>query len=151
MALSVLSITDSQYVILSCGHFPANTGTVFSSARKLAAAPAFIMDNVKGENVLTLQAKAGFKILDASFFACGGMAVNADFLSAFTCWPGYSVFIKQGKTIIGMEKVESISDIKDNAILLNNVEYPAAVIPLPYTGDGDAPVCIVMSAKPCKK
>ncbi len=149
MAFSILSVTDSQYVILSCGHFPANTGTVFSAARSLGATPAFIMDNVKGQSVLTLQAKARFTILDtAVFFACGGLTVGKDFLSRLVCWPGYSILLKQGKTVIGMEKVESISDIKDGSVLLNNTAYPAASITLPYAGEGDAPSLIVISNTP---
>ncbi len=149
MAFSILSITDSQYVILSCGHFPANTGTIFSAARSLGATPAFIMDNVKGESVLTLQAKARFTILDtAVFFACGGLTVGKDFLSRLAVWPGYSLLVKQGKTVIGMEKVESISDVKDGSVLLNNVAYPAASIALPYAGEGDAPALILISNKP---
>jgi hypothetical protein len=151
MALSVLSITDSQYVILSCGHFPANTGTVFSVARNLAAAPAFVMDNVKGENVLTLQAKARFTILDtAVFFACGGIAVGRDFCAGLACWPGYSVLVKKGAMVIGMDNVESISEVKGDTILLNNRAYPAASIPLPYAGEGDAPALLVVSNKPLR-
>jgi hypothetical protein len=150
MALSILSITDSQYVLLSCGHFPANAGSAFESARMLGDKPAFIMDNVKGEAVLTLQSKAPFKILNAVFFACGGMAVGKDFLARLSCWPGYSILIKQGTTVLGREKVETISDVKDSTILLNNVRYPAASISLPYAGEGDAPLCIVMSNRPCQ-
>ncbi len=152
MALSILSITDSQYVILSCGHFPANTGTVFVAARKLGALPAFIVDNVKGENVLTLQAKARFAILDtAVFFACGGIAVEKDLLPRLSCWPGYSVFVKKGATVIGKDSVESISDVRGDTILVNNKVYPAASIPLPYAGDGDAPMLIVVSTKPIQR
>jgi hypothetical protein len=152
MALSILSITDSQYVILSCGHFPANTGTVFSAARSLGATPAFIADNVKGETVLTLQAKARFTILDtAVFYACGGLTVGKDFLARLVCWPGYSILVKKGATVIGMERVESISEVKDNTILLNNTAYPAVSISLPYAGDGDPPALIVVSNKPCAR
>jgi hypothetical protein len=150
MALSILSITDSQYILLSCGHFPANAGSAFESARMLGDKPAFIMDNVKGETVLTLQSKARFKILDAVFYACGGTIAGKDFLARLTCWPGYSILIKQGATVLGMEKVESISDIKDSTILLNNARYPAASIVLPFAGTGDAPLCIIMSDKPCQ-
>ncbi|HUI92773.1 MAG TPA: hypothetical protein VLX68_11050 [Chitinivibrionales bacterium] len=150
MGLSILSITDSQYVILSCGHFPANAGSMFTSGSLLGDKPAFVMDNVKGETVLTLQSKSPFKILNAVFYVCGGMAVGKDFLARLSCWPGYSILVKQGTTVLGMEKVESISDVKDSTILLNNVRYPAASIGLPYAGAGDAPVCIVMSNRPCQ-
>jgi hypothetical protein len=149
MALSILSITDSQYAILSCGHFPANAGSAFEAARLLGDKPAFIMDNVKGEAMLTLQSKVQFKILDAVFYACGGMAAGKELLARLTCWPGYSILIKQGTTVLGLEKVESISDIKDSTILLNNVRYPAASIVLPFAGTGDAPQCIIMSTRPC--
>jgi hypothetical protein len=150
MALSVLSITDAQSLLLSCGHFPANAGSTFESARKLGDKPAFIMDNIKGESALTMQSKVRFTILDAVFFACGGVAVGKDFLARITCWPGYTLLIKQGKTITGREKVESISDVKDNTILLNNTKYPAATISLPFVGEGDAPLLLIISTKPAK-
>jgi hypothetical protein len=150
MALPLLSITDSQHVLLSCGQFAASTGTVSAAAAALGEKPAFIMDNVKGETVLTVQAKTRFKILDAAFFACGGTTVGREFLSSLACGAGYAVFIKQGKAIIGMDNVESISDIRDNTMLLNNKEYPAAAITLPYIGEGDAPVLIIISNTPLK-
>ncbi len=149
MGFSVLSVIDSQYVILSCGHFPANAGTVFSAARSLGAVPAFIMDNVMGQSVLTVQAKVRFTIIDtAVFFACGGITADKDFISKLACWPGYSLLIKQGTTIVGSEKIESISDVNNGAILINNKSYPAAVIPLPFVGPGDQPTLIVVSNKP---
>jgi hypothetical protein len=150
MALTTLSVTDSHYVLLSCGHFPANAGTVFEAARLLGEKPAFIMDNVKGQTMLTLQAKSRFKILDSVFFACGGLIADSGFLSKFTCWPGYSIFITQGKSIIGREHVESISGIINNTILLNNVTYPATAITLPFDGTGEAPVLTIICNKPCQ-
>jgi hypothetical protein len=151
MAFSVLTVTDSQYIVLSCGHFPANTGAAFPSARGFSAAPSFVMDNVKGENVLTVQAKARFTILDtAIFFAFGGLAAGKEFCSGLCCWPGYSVLVKKGSAVSGLDKVESISEVKGDTIVLNNVTYPAASISLPWTGEGDPPVLLIVSQKPLR-
>jgi hypothetical protein len=145
MALSVLSIVNSSDTVLSCGQFPASAGGPSRSAGLLGASASFVMDNVKGPPVLTLQVKARFAILDSVFFAIGGVIVDDDFCSRFSLPQGYRLACKQGGTVICAQHVESISDVKDGAIVLNNVSHPAVSIPLPYVGGGVAPCLIIVS------
>ena len=151
MALSLLSIVNSRDTILSCGQFPASAGGPSAVAGSLGDSAAFAMDNLKGVMVLTLQAKTRFTILDSVFFAIGGVVVDQNFCSRFSLPQGYRLLCKQGGTVIGApggQHVESISDVKDNVIVLNNASYPAISIVLPYVGSGSAPCLIVIADKP---
>jgi hypothetical protein len=148
MALSALSIVNSRDTILSCGQFPANTGGPSPVAGILGSSAAFVIDNVKGSTVLTLQAKERFAILDSVFYAIGGVIVDANFCSRFSLPRGYRLLCKQGAAVIGMERVESISDVKDNMIVLNNVSYPAVSIVLPFAGSGPPPSLIIIPDAP---
>lgn len=148
MALSVLSIVNSRDTILSCGQFPASAGGPSPVAGLLGSSAAFVMDNVKGPTVLTLQAKERFAILDSVFYAIGGLIVDANFCSRFSLPQGYRLLCKQGAAVIGLEHVESISDVKDNMIALNNVSYPAVSIALPFSGSGSPPSLIIIPDKP---
>jgi len=93
---------------------------------------------------LTIQAKKGFKIMDIPFFVLGGMKIDEKFLSSLTPYPKVSVLLKRGGEYSGRADIHSISDVKDNTILINDKEYLAAEIALPYSGDGDKPVLIVV-------
>ena len=150
MALSILSIVNSRDTVLSCGQFPASAGGPSPVAGILVDSTAFVMDNVKGVTVLTLQTKVRFAILDSVFFAIGGFVVDENFCSRFSLPQGYRLLCKYGGTVIGAlggQHVESISDIKDNAIVLNNISYPAVSIPLPYAGSGSAPCLVIFGEK----
>lgn len=148
MALSLLSLVNSRDTLLSCGHFPASAGGPAPGARLPDDTPAFVSDNVRGTTVLTLLARARFTILDTVFFATGGVIVDENFCARFSIPGGYRLLCKQGGSVIGMQHVESISDIKDNVIVLNNKSYPAVSVPLPYTGSGAAPELVIMVEKP---
>jgi hypothetical protein len=148
MALSMLSIVNNHDTILSCGQFPASAGGPSSAAALPDSAFCFVMDNVKGRAVLTLQSRARFTILDAAFYAIGGVVVDDKFCAALVLPPGYRLFCKQGGAVIGMENVESISDVKDNAIVINNKTYPAVALSLPYAGVGNRPCFVIISDSP---
>jgi hypothetical protein len=148
MALSLLSIVNSRDTVLSCGQFPASAGGPSPVARQLGDSAAFVMDNVTGASGLTLQAKARFTILDSVFFAIGGILVDQNFCSRFSLPQGYRLVCKQGGTVIGMPHVESISEVKDDMIVLNNASYPAVSIALPFAGSGPAPCLIIIPDKP---
>jgi hypothetical protein len=154
MGLSMLEIADSQHVLLSCGQFPANAGT--STADKEALLNdkgVFIEDNVKGQKVLTLQANIRFKILDNSFYCTGGLVVDENFVSLMSPGNRFRLLLKQGQKVMGMDNIESISDVKDSTIIINNKTYQAMSFALPFTGQGDAPSCILINenALPDKK
>jgi hypothetical protein len=154
MGLSMLEIADSQHVLLSCGQFPANVGT--SAADKEALLNdkgVFVEDNVKGQKVLTLQANIRFKILDAGFYCSGGFVVDENFVSRMSPGNGFRLLLKQGQRVMGMDNVESISEVMDSAIIVNNKTYQAMSFALPFVGPGDAPSCILINehALPDKK
>lgn len=154
MGLSVLEIADSQHVLLSCGQFSANAGT--SAADKEALLNdkgVFVQDNIKGQKVLTLQANIRFKILDAGFYCTGGLIVDENFVSRMSPGNGFRLLLKQGQKVMGMDTVESISDVKDSTIIINNKTYQAMLFSLPFAGQGDAPFCILINenALPDKK
>jgi hypothetical protein len=149
MGLSVLSLVNSRDTLLSCGQFPASAGGPAPVLALRDNAPCFVMDNVKGTPaVLTLQAQARFTILDSVFFATGGVIVDDNFCSSFSLPQGYSLLCKQGGTVTGMKHVESISDVKDNMIVLNNAPHPAVSVPLPYAGAGEPPFLVIFADKP---
>ena len=145
MALSLLSVVNNRDTILSCGQFPASAGGPSQVAGLLADTPSFIMDNVKGVSELTMQVKARFTILDSVFFALGGVIVDDAFCGAFSLPPGDRLLCKQGGLVIGMPDVQSISDVKDDAIVVNNKTYPAVSIALPFSGVGVAPSLIIVA------
>jgi hypothetical protein len=150
MALSMLSIVNSRDTVLSCGQFPASAGGPSPVAGRLGDSAAFVMDGVKGVTVLTLQMKVRFTILDSVFFAIGGVIVDENFCTRFSLPQGYRLLCKQGGTVIGMQHVESISDVKDNMIVLNNASYPALSFALPFAGNGSAPCLVITPDKPLK-
>ena len=154
MGLSMLEIADSQHVLLSCGQFPANAGTSVADKETLLNDKGiYVDDNVKGQKVLTLQANIRFKILDAVFYCTGGLVVDENFVSLMSPGNRFRLLLKQGQRVMGMENVESISDVKDSAIIINNKTYQAMSFALPFAGQGDAPSCILINenALPDKK
>lgn len=149
MGFSVLTIIDSASLILSSGDFPASTGnSVAKKAALLADQPKFIIDHIMGKDVVTLQAKKAVRIVDSiPFYALGGIAIDEAVLSGLSPREGVTVLLKQGSTITGMPGIKTITAIKDNKIVINDTEYGASQINLPFIGDGEPPVLIVI-AKP---
>lgn len=143
MGFSLLSIINNRDTLLSCGQFPASVGGPAPEYRSLAEKAAFILDNVKGQQVLTLQAQAKFTILDTVLFANGGVVADDAFMARFTVPAGYKILLKQGGTIIGIGGISAISEVKDNAVVINNKTYPAIAINLPFAGGGTPPAFII--------
>lgn len=149
MGFSLLSLVNNRDTLLSCGQFSASVGGPAPEYRLLAGKAAFILDNVKGQQVLTLQAQTKFTILDTVFFATGGVIVDDGFMARFSLPAGYKLLCKQGGTIIGMQGIGSISEVKDNSVVVNNKTYPAVAITLPFAGGGAPPIFIMYcEAKP---
>jgi hypothetical protein len=107
----------------------------------------FIVDNVKGQKTLTLQAKVRFKILDSLFYCIGGCIVDDAFISQLSPGNGFRLVLKQGDKIFGMNNSPLISDIKDSTVVINGTVYPAVSISLPGLGQGEAPVLILINEK----
>lgn len=148
MGFSLLEITDSAFSILSCGHFPASAGNSDTiKASLIGKSPLILDDNIMGSNVLTLQTGKRFAIAGMTFYAIGGIEVNSVFLNGLSPRSGVKVLLKRGKEILGMDNIRSISEIKDNKIIINDKEYLAVQMSLPYTGEGDQPILITLIEK----
>lgn len=148
MGFSVLTIIDSASIILSSGDFAASVGnSAVEKAALLDAEPKVIIDQVMGKNVVTLQARKSIKIVDGiPFSAIGGVVIDDDFLARLSVRRGVTTILKQGNTVIGMNGVRTISEIKDNRIVIDNKEYGACRIDLPFAGTdaGGVPELIVI-------
>ncbi|MBD3345578.1 MAG: hypothetical protein GF401_11000 [Chitinivibrionales bacterium] len=152
MGLEILEITDSLFVLISSGHFPASAGnSIAEKITLLESDPAFIMDNILGEEALTLQAKTRFSIAELPFYVAGGLIVDQGFLSMLVPSSNSFVLLKWEDEIIGGEKlgkIESISEIEDNKIIVNNRTFLADTLSLQFSGENASPVLLVLAEEP---
>lgn len=147
MGFSLLEITDSAHMLLSCAEFPASTGTkVSEKAALLSERGRFIYDNVKGQKVLTLQAQIRFKILDTLFYCIGGRIIDDAFVSQLSPGNGFRLVLK-GERLMGLNAPQTISNIKDSSVVINATVYPATSISLPFTGEGESPMLLLIDEK----
>ncbi len=131
MGFSVLDIVDSSMIVVSSGAFIASAGgNVTESFSALGKKPGFYKDKIKGETVLTFQAKRSFRIADIPFYVSGGCRVDKTFLEMLAPDDNCGIFIKVGDEIVGNDTIRTVSDLKDHKIIINDKEYDAAVIPL---------------------
>jgi hypothetical protein len=145
MGFSLLEITDSAFVILSSGHFPASAGNRISEkSAQLGSDPVVLDDDVMGSTKLTMQSKVLFNISEIPFWAIGGLIIDEDYLSALSPREGVTVILKRGSEYLGKSGIRSISEVKDYKILINDKDYYAAQISLPYVSDDKVPVLIVV-------
>ncbi len=143
MDFAVLEITDSLLNILSSGHFAANAGNSAVEKAALSKEPTCYDDNILGQLRLTLQSKVRFDISDIPFFVMGGLELNEAFLKSLAPNENISILLKRGKQYSGVSDINSISEVNNNHIIINDKEYWAAELQLPYTGSGDKPSLIV--------
>ena len=121
MGLSFLEIVDSEYKILSSGHFPASTGNISNKKKNMTDnTMTFLYDNIKGTEVLSLQLKIPFFCSDVILYCIGGIAADSDFISQIRPYKGIQILLKQENSILGMDNIETISDIEDNRIIIND-------------------------------
>lgn len=146
MGFSVLTVLDSASIILSSGDFSASTGnSALKKASLLSEEPTFIVDQIMGKSVLTLQAKKAIKIVDSiPLFVLGGIVIDEGVLARLSPCQGVTVLLKQGSAITGMAGVRTITGVLDNKIVINDKTYGAFQVDLPFAGEGDRPVLIVI-------
>jgi len=143
MDFSVLEITDAEFNILSSGHFVANAGNSVTEKERLTSKPTCFDDNIMGQQRLTLQSRERFTISEIPFFVLGGVEVDEKFLRSLTPNSDVSVLLKRGKQYWGKADISSISEVNNDRILINDKEYWAAEIKLPYIGTDEAPSLII--------
>jgi hypothetical protein len=133
MGFSVLKIADSDYLIVSSGHFPASSGNeVKNQINSYQNSPAVGNETIVDRTVLTYQIKKEFKISDYKLYAVGGIQINDSFFKRLTPWNKVTVFMKRGNEYEGMD-VKTISELKDGKMIINDKEYFATMIPLAST------------------
>jgi hypothetical protein len=149
---SLLEVADSAATLVSCGHFPAATGTSASDKIALLDTQAvFLMDHIKGEPVLTRQARTEGTIADAARFDCmGGYIVDSSFVAGLAPREGVRLLFQHDGVSIGFDSVETMSEIDDNRMIVNDTTYLATSIDLPYRGEGEPPRLILLMNEPAE-
>jgi len=149
MGLSILQIVDSQETILSSGHFPASAGN--SLEEKLGSMtknPSFLYENIGSESKLTLQSRVSFAIEGLPLEAVGGLRVDNRFLLSLCPLKESILLLKTGTSYAGSITVNSISEVKDRTIIVNDKAYMVDSIALPFSGEGAPPNLLVLVEKP---
>lgn len=132
MGFSALEIADKSAHILSCGHFPARSGSdCREKATALNATPELYTENIMGTAVLTLQAKSNFSIANIPFSVMGGVTLNRALLQRLAPRTDVTLLLKNGESYIGMDDIHAISAITNNTIIINDKKYLATSIMLP--------------------
>lgn len=131
MGFSLLEVVDSAGTIISSGHFPASRGNrIREKLVQLSDEPKIAEDNAAGERKLTLQARASFRVADSIvLYALGGTIVDEKFLEDLSPLPEVKVLLRRGDAVMGMQ-VTTISEVKDDEVIINDRRYPALVIPV---------------------
>jgi hypothetical protein len=149
MGFSFLDIIDANATILSSGHFPAYAGSRNEKKKTMRDSVATVMvENSKGTDVLTLQVRIPFTCAGTILSAIGGIVIDSSFVATLIPYDGVLVVIKKGNTVTGMPSVESMSELKDNHLIINNQSWLAAQLPLPWSGETEQPALIVLLEEP---
>lgn len=147
MGFSALKIADSDYLIISSGHFPASSGNeIKKQISEYKNAPAVGNETIVDHTVLMYQIKKEFRISDYKLYALGGIEINESFFKKLTPWSKVSVFMKRGNTYEGID-VKTISELKDGKIIINDKEYFATIVPLASSDNGTETSLIVTLEK----
>jgi hypothetical protein len=150
MGLSFLEIVTDSGIIISSGHFPASAGS--KSLKQLLGEDAIlcITDDIKGKKVLSLQGRIRFVCSGVPLYCIGGISVDEDFINEVKPLRNTDVFLKQGNEILGIDTLRTISDIRENSIMINDKTRLAASISLPWAGQGEQPSLIILQHEPYK-
>jgi len=129
MGFDLLSITDPEGLILSCGHFPGAAGTRLT--RMPPSADYLPMrDQIDGRDALTLQARSTFSVSGISLCAIGGITLDRTFFAALAPSPEISLIVRSGDELFGMDNVSTISEFRDGRIYIDNTPWLAAPVDL---------------------
>lgn len=149
MGLSFLEITDAGYKILSSGHFPASAGnSVLNKSNLPDSIVIFMRDKIKGKDVLSLQVKIPFSCAGVLLYCIGGIIVDSGFITQIKPREGVTMLLKQGNEILGMENIETMSEIQDNSIIINDKAWLATTFSLSWMGEGEGPEFIILMEEP---
>ncbi len=149
MGFSFLEITDADYRILSSGHFPASAGNSAKRKKDLPEQSAsFIQDNIKGTEVLSLQVKIPFSCTGAALYAFGGISADSVLIAGLRPHDGVKILLEHEGGVLGMDGVETMSEIKDNTIFINDKSWLASSLCLSQADEGNRLTLILLMEKP---
>ncbi len=149
MGFSFLEITDADYKILSSGNFPASAGNIAIAKKEMPDSTlVWIDDNIKSKKSLSVQIKIPFSCEGMKLFCVGGIGVDQDFISLLKPHENITVILKQGNNIIGIEDVESMSEIKENRIVINDKTWLAFSKSLFWIGETCEPELYILIKEP---
>ncbi len=149
MGLSFLEITDENFRILSSGHFPAGAGSQALTKKDMPEnKPVWMVENSKGNKVLSLQIKIPFSCEGVHLFCVGGILVDDSFLNTIRPFEECLLILKQGNEIRGFDSIQKMSEIKENKIIINDKPWLAASFTLPWVGQEDEPELILLLDEP---
>jgi hypothetical protein len=149
MGLSVLDLIDEKKRVISSGHFPARAGNpAGDNVALLDKKGLFVMDNIRGSDALTFQAKAAFTCSDVPVYAVGGFIVDSAYLADLTPRRELELILKRGNEVIGRHDVKSMSAITDNIIIVNDRRWLATSIPLPTPTGSPATELLLLAPEP---
>ncbi len=150
MDFSVLEITTSGGLVLSSGHFPGQAGNLTDEQISiLDTTAAFTVDNIRGRDMLTFQRRVGFDAVGSGFHCTGGLVVDSSFLAMIRPRKDVHVLIQYAGEVIGMD-IQSMSEIEDNAIIINDTPYLATRLTMPTGGTIEPIKLIVLMDEPQK-
>lgn len=149
MGFSFLEITDAEYKILSSGHFPASAGNIALAKKEMPDSTLiWIEDNIKGTSLLSIQIKIPFSCEGMKLFCIGGISVDQDFISVLKPYENSTVLLKQGSDILGMDEIETMSEIKEDRIVINDKTWLALSKSLLWVGATDEPELYILIEEP---
>ncbi len=145
MGLDLLEITDAGNTVLSSGHFSAGAGATSEVTIEALGAEesAFLRQYLRGDSVLTFQARVRFECAGVPFYATGGYTVDEGFLDRISPAGSARLLLNHENTIIGMSGIETISEIQDGKMIINDISYLASEVPFPDNVEG-GPVNLVL-------
>lgn len=126
MGLSFLEITDSNFIILSSGQLPASTGNISTNKKNLVNEKLYgVFENLKGNEVFSLQLRVAFSIANQTMYCTGGVLVDSSYIRVLnTMAPeGVQIVLQNKRDLLGIIKsVDSISpiDTVNKSIIINN-------------------------------
>lgn len=149
MGLSVLSLYDSDFRLLSSGHFPASAGTIQRyPAEILGPSPRCVTENIRGETVTALMARAQFSIAENTYYCCGGYVVDSSFAARLIPWAGVRIIIQTGSGTYGTGPVSTMSKIDGSRIIINDTTWAAVRVDLPVPAESSPVTVITVIAAP---
>ncbi len=94
--------------------------------------------------------KIPFSCAGKKLYTIGGIKVDEDFISQLKPYDDIHIVFRQGKEILGMENIETMSEISDNKIIINDKTWLATSHSLSWAGEGSSPEILILREEPAE-